>query len=219
MFKVSIVASKKEQVGELSVGLANRGFFCSIGASDDESIEKIIVQPPDLVMIAVGDVPLDSEIRLIQRIKQEANLPLIALLSIDSLDLVDSDPSIDDFVVGPWQANEVIARAKRILKRTDTLSDKELITSGDLTIDPGSREVTFKGSRVELTFREYELLTFLARNKRKVFSREVLLHTVWGVDYYGGGRTVDVHVRRLRSKCGDSCVETVRNVGYRFRNE
>jgi len=219
MFKIFIIADKKEPVRGLSAELIENGFFCSIGSGDNESTENITSQPPDLVLVAVGDAPPDSEKRLLpQRIREETGLPVIALVSINSLELV-ADPSVDDFVVEPWQANEVIARAKRILQRTCSPASKEPITSGDLTIDPVRHEVTSGGRLVELTFREYELLAFLASNRGKVFSREALLHTVWDVDYYGGGRTVDVHVRRLRSKCGDSCVETVRNVGYRFRDD
>lgn len=217
MYKVSIIADEKERVSKLSVGLASRGFFCSVTSSDDKSVEMIVVQSPDLVMVAVGDVTL-AETRLMKRMKQEANLPLIALLSIDGLDFLDAHPSVDDFVVEPWRTEEVIARAKRVLTRTAAPSDKDPITSGDLVIDPGSREVIFRRRRVDLTFREYELLAFMAANKRKAFSREDLLHAVWGFEYYGGDRTVDVHVRRLRSKCGESCIETVRNVGYRFRD-
>lgn len=219
MFNVSIVANKRKRVNQLAVELAGRGLFCSIGSGDDESMEGIIGQSPDLVMVAMGDVPLSAGIPLIRRIKQDANVPVVALLSVDDLGLVDSDCSIDDFVVEPWRASEVIARAKRILKRRDASSDKESITSGNLVIDPGNREVTFKSHRVELTFREYQLLVFLASHKGKVFSRAELLRAVWDVNYHGGGRTVDVHVRRLRSKCGDSCVETVRNSGYRFIDE
>ena len=219
MIKVSIVANQSERVSELSVGLANRGFFCSISSGNDESVDRIIAQPPDVVMMTMGDMPVDSEIRLIKRIKEQANLPLIALLSADGLRLVDAHSSVDDFVLEPWRADEVTARAKRVLRQTAALSDHELISSGDLVIDPGSREVIFKGRRVDLTYREYELLTFMASSKGKVFSREDLLHTVWDFEYYGGARTVDVHVRRLRSKLGDSCIETVRSVGYRFREE
>lgn len=89
-------------------------------------------------------------------------------------------------------------------------------------IDPAQCEVTLEGEVVELTFKEYELLRFLASNRGRVFTREALLNWVWGYDYYGGERTVDVHVRRLRSKIEDSkhvFIETVRNIGYRFKKD
>ena len=101
------------------------------------------------------------------------------------------------------------------------MSGKDLIECGDLIIDLGKCEVSLSGRSVALTFREYELLRFLASNKRKVFTRETLLNKVWGYDYYGGDRTVDVHVRRLRGKIegrGHSFIDTVRNIGYRFKD-
>ena len=96
-----------------------------------------------------------------------------------------------------------------------------MIRVGDLAIDLSRYEVTQGGRRMELTFKEYELLKFFATNPGKVFSREHLLNAVWGYDYYGGTRTVDVHIRRLRSKIENGPVlfiDTVRNVGYRFRD-
>ena len=212
-----MLANKKEQVSELSIALANDGFVCSVGSTDDGSIQKILDEHPDLVMAVMGDLQLDSEISLLQRIKREASPPLIALLSIDNLDLVDRCPSIDDFAVEPWRAAEVVARVKHIMNGTHTTSGRKTMISGDLTIDPANRAVIFEGRRVELTFREYELLAFLACNKGRVFSREELLRAVWDINYCGGGRTVDVHIRRLRIKFGDIFIETVRNVGYRFR--
>jgi DNA-binding response OmpR family regulator len=96
---------------------------------------------------------------------------------------------------------------------------EETIQCGDLVIDLANCEVRVGGKVVELTFKEYELLKFLAKDRGRVFTREALLHKVWGYDYFGGDRTVDVHVRRLRSKIEDSgqtFIETVRNIGYRF---
>ena len=96
-----------------------------------------------------------------------------------------------------------------------------MIKCGGLIIDLARCEVTVSGVTVELTFKEYELLKFLASNKGRVFTREALLNKVWGYDYYGGDRTVDVHIRRLRSKIevsDYSFIETVRNIGYRFKN-
>ena len=99
---------------------------------------------------------------------------------------------------------------------------KQIIMSGDLAIDTASCEVSLGGRNIELTFREYELLRFLATNKGQVFPREALLNKVWKYDYLGGERTVDVHIRRLRSKIRDidhNFINTVRNIGYRFRKD
>ena len=129
---------------------------------------------------------------------------------------------VDDFVAQPWEATEVATRMKQALWRLNKIDSKELIKCGDLVIDLGKCEVFLSGKSVVLTFKEYELLKFLASNKGRVFSRDSLLSKIWGYDYYGGDRTVDVHIRRLRSKIEVSShifIETVRNVGYRFKKE
>ena len=174
------------------------------------------------MLIAMDGVSANSGIlSLPQRIKQEMRLPVIALASREALHSLDSATSVDDFVLEPWDAAEVAVRAKRALQRTNHVDSEELIKCGDLIIDLARCEVSVNGRLVLLTFKEYELLKFLASNKDRVFTRESLLNKVWGYDYYGGDRTVDVHIRRLRSKIEDSThtfIETVRNVGYKFRD-
>ncbi|MBN2463695.1 MAG: response regulator transcription factor, partial [Dehalococcoidia bacterium] len=99
---------------------------------------------------------------------------------------------------------------------------RDLIKCGNLLIDTAKYEVSISGRLLALTFKEYELLKFLARNKGRVFTREALLNEVWGYDYYGGDRTVDVHIRRLRGKLNDlnnTYIQTVRNIGYKFGKE
>jgi DNA-binding response OmpR family regulator len=144
---------------------------------------------------------------------------VIAIIRPEQIEAVQSQSALDDFAVFPFRAEELAARIRRAVARRDGGEEAHLLHSGDLTIDQASYKV-YVGSRpVELTFKEYELLRFLAQNEGKVCTRETLLNRVWGYDFYGGARTVDVHIRRLRSKIEDphhSFIETVRNVGYRF---
>ena len=221
MFRVLIVADGSERVRELSLGLAEKGFLCSIAFAEDERLKDVGALSADLVVIAVDGAAPGSEMRnLPQRLKEKTRLPVVTLLSNESLDVLDSAVAVDDFVMEPWNANEVVARVKRILKRKPNEDNKDLICCGELAIDVAKCEVAFRGRLVELTFKEYELLKFLLSNKGRVYSREALLNNVWGYDYFGGDRTVDVHVRRLRGKLDDSdCIETVRNIGYRCRDE
>jgi len=221
MFRVLIVADGNERVGALSLGLAEKGFLCSIASTDDGRLKDVGTLSVDLVVIAVDGAAPGSEMRsLPQRLKEKTRLPVVVLLSNESLDVIDSVVAVDDFVMEPWNPNEVVARVKRILQRKPDEDNKDLICCGEVTIDVGKCEVAFRGRLIELTFKEYELLRFLLSNKGKVFSREALLNKVWGYDYFGGDRTVDVHIRRLRSKLDESeCIETVRNIGYRFRDE
>jgi DNA-binding response OmpR family regulator len=136
--------------------------------------------------------------------------------ALDDFDAIDAD----DFLLSPYDGRELALRVKRQLNIVQNGASGELIRCDGLLIDLARCEVTLEGRIIELTFKEYELLKLLAVNSGRVYSREALLDQVWGYDYYGGDRTVDVHVRRLRSKIEDAThtfIETVRNVGYRFK--
>jgi DNA-binding response OmpR family regulator len=221
LFRASIIADGKGQIARLGSELASKGLLCSIDTDGKKTAQKVLGRDLDLVFIAIDGKPDSSEmINLAQGIKQESHLPVIALLSKEALDRLDSGLIFDDFVVEPWDATEIVLRAKRILKKTESTAKQELIECGDLTIDMAKYEVYVNNRPIELTFKEYELLRFLASNRGRVFTRESLLNEVWGYDYYGGDRTVDVHIRRLRSKIEDSThtfIETVRNIGYKFK--
>ena len=221
MFRVLIIADSSEHVRKLSLGLAESGFLCSIACADDGSLKDVGTLSADLVVVAIDGAAPGSEMRkLPRRLKESTRLPVVTLLSNGSLDVLDSAADVDDFIMEPWNTAELIARVRRILNRRPDGNSKDLISCGEVTIDTAKCEVAFRGRLVDLTFREYELLRFLVGNRGRVFSRDALLDKVWGYDFYGGDRTVDVHVRRLRSKLDESdCIETVRNIGYRFRDD
>jgi DNA-binding response OmpR family regulator len=219
LFKLLIIANESEQARELSAELAQRGFDCLIVPYNDADIEQIAGQSLVVMLLDADEAPTGSETwELAQSIRQDMNIPLITLISRENLNSIDS--SIDDFVVKPYEANEVTVRIKRILRQKGDIDNEDIIRCGDLVIDLAKYQVSLGNKSILLTFREYQLLKFLASNKGKVFTREALLNKVWGWDYYGGDRTVDVHIRRLRSKIEDTTytfIETVRNIGYRFR--
>lgn len=221
MFKVVIVADEAPQIRELSSELVQNGFTCSIIPDDANTLELVTMQAPKLVLVDMSDSSACSGMYNLQlKIKQEKHLPIIALLSKETLGSLDPTVPIDDFVIEPWDADEVAARAKLVLWQTNNLDSNELIKCGDLLIDLGKCEVSVDGNSIMLTFKEYELLRFLVNSKGRVFTRDALLNKVWGYDYFGGERTVDVHIRRLRSKIEDSThtfIETVRNIGYKFK--
>ncbi len=219
MAKIFIIANEGEQIKKLRSELAQRSFTCSVIPYSEKAAEYIAEQSPSAVLVDMGGSSVGSELwGLPQKIKEERYIPVIAIISRGMLDSIDSSLSIDDFVVTPWETTEVAARIKRILRQTN--NSNEIIKSGDLVIDVDRCQVSVGGSLVTLAFREYQLLKFLASNQGRVFTRETLLDKVWGWDYYGGDRTVDVHIRRLRSKIEDrnhSFIETIRNIGYRFK--
>jgi DNA-binding response OmpR family regulator len=212
--RVLILAEDIEMVESLVIELTRYDFTCSV--CDTAGIDgKLTEQKPDLVLLDMDS--LSSAGSLCQVVKQR-NLPTIALAHLETVNSFNGHLKADDFIVKPCNPRELVARAKRLLyRRTD--SNTEVIRYGDLSVDTARCEVTVAGYRKVLTFKEYELLKFLANNPGRVFSRDTLLDRVWGHDYLGGDRTVDVHVRRLRGKIEDSShcfIETVRNIGYRF---
>jgi DNA-binding response OmpR family regulator len=221
LFKVVAITDKTERITELNSELTTRGLHCSVVSTSDSG--EIYEQAPDLVFVVINGLPSNSPLwRLPMEIKKDSHLPVIALLSKGALDNLESITGIDDFIIEPWEAGEVVARAKRILQLFKNENGTDKIKCGDLMIDVARCEVSVGGRPVMLTFKEYQLLKFLAGNRGTVFTRDTLLNKVWGYDFFGGDRTVDVHIRRLRSKIEDAnhtFIETVRNIGYRFRKE
>ncbi len=214
MPRVLIIAEDAEAVRQLATELNRRNFTCSVSSAAGID-QQLTEQTPDLVLLETDN---HDSIGPLSRVIRQRNMPVIALARLETISSLDGQLDVDDFVIRPYNPRELIARAKRLLHK-NTRDNTELIRCGDLTIDTARCEVTVAGSPKILTFKEYELLKFLASNPGRVFSRNTLLDRVWGRDYFGGDRTVDVHVRRLRSKIEDSghCfIETVRNIGYRF---
>lgn len=149
----------------------------------------------------------------------EHELVLVHVCGPDQLDRIPFDSPADDFVVLPAAPGELRRRVERALYRRHGIDAENFVRCGALTIDLANYRVTVAGEPVVLTFKEYELLRYLAMNAGRVSTREQLLNRVWGYDYFGGARTVDVHIRRIRSKVeihGHTFIETVRNVGYRL---
>lgn len=217
MFHIFVIAEGKKTATELGSELTQNGFASST-ASDGSGVIGVVAQKsPDLVLVDVDDCSRLYE--LSQIIKEEFELPVVALVDNGMLDKIDGHLGIDDFAIKPCEVRELVLRVKRILQKINGMESDDLIRCGDLVINPAKYEVSVGNRPAILTFKEYELLKFLASNRGRVFTREALLNRVWGYDYYGGDRTVDVHIRRLRSKIEDpthAFIETVRNIGYRF---
>jgi DNA-binding response OmpR family regulator len=221
--RILIVASNDVGARELDSGLTQMGFTCLTTDSADTAVEMVKREAPDIVIVDADGLSASSWSSLkseqLPKIKSGVHLPVIVLMPRGILDGIDSNFEIDDFVVRPFNLSELVARIGRILNRTNNAGNQDSVRRGDLVIDLAKCEVSVSGRLVVLTFKEYELLKFLMRHKGKVFTRQALLNEVWGYDYYGGDRTVDVHIRRLRSKIEDAnhtFIETVRNIGYKF---
>jgi len=216
--RILVVAKKSRDNEGLCSSLKKINFDCLLTPDDENIRDKLSQNPPDLVIIESGNPARLNE--LSRQIKQVKNPPVIALLEADMLGSTGEVFNyIDDFVMRPYRLSELEIRIKKLLRREST-DASEQIKRGDLVIDLAKCEVSVAGRPILLTFKEYQLLKFLAGNQGRVFSRDALLNKVWGYEYYGGDRTVDVHIKRLRSKIEDAnhaFIETVRNIGYRLK--
>ena len=185
-----------------------------VGASELVPEDKTI-NDSDILLVELGDQPI-RRLREVSRIAEEIALPIILVLSVNQLALIESTGGISDFIMSPVDPLELRLRVQRLIREE---SSDHLVVFKDLELNTLNYQATLGGNPIDLTFMEYELLRFLVENPIRVWSREQLLSKVWGYEYYGGARTVDVHIRRLRSKLGEeraSWITTVRSVGYRF---
>jgi DNA-binding response OmpR family regulator len=166
-----------------------------------------------------GIVDLSGEAATAMRAARDlvaAGVAVIAVVPADRLPLIENEDWWDDFVTTPVDALELRTRLRRIAARSE---DADRLVYEDLVLDTATYQAELAGHPVDLTYMEYELLRFFLQHRGRVWSREQLLSRVWGYEYFGGARTVDVHVRRLRAKLGEeraAWITTVRSVGYRF---
>lgn len=178
-------------------------------------------EPVDVLLLNLMDGPSDATLRKLLRAESlPPHTVTVAIVRREHLAELDPELPVDDFVAFSAPTEELVTRIRRAARRRAGAESSHILRCGDISIDQATYKV-FVGNRpVELTYKEYELLRYLALNQDKVCTRETLLSCVWGYDFYGGARTVDVHIRRLRSKIEEhahSSIETVRNVGYRLR--
>ncbi|MCX6007748.1 MAG: response regulator transcription factor [Chloroflexi bacterium] len=223
MKNILLVTNDMDRVRDLSAGLSRMGFSCTACIYADDVIEQDLRQSFSVVVVDISSISSqgDSAWRWFRKLKLRRLLPVVALVSSSTLPSIIADHGLDDFIMKPWDLNELSTRILKLAAKTSRAKEDTIIKAGDLAIDPVRCEVEVGGRLIALTFKEYELLKLLATNKGKVFTREALLNEIWGYDYYGGDRTVDVHIRRLRSKIEDpehAFIDTVRNIGYKFKN-
>ncbi len=171
------------------------------------------------VIVEIGGDP-DVAVTVASKIQEELGLPVLLVVDRTLTGELNERAGFDDFVLTPIDPVELGIRLGRIRTRSnDDVADDDVIRYEDLELNTGTYQATVGGRPKDLTYMEYELLRYLVENPNRVWSREQLLARVWGYDYFGGSRTVDVHIRRLRAKLGEeraSWITTVRSVGYRF---
>ena len=197
-------------------GIEAEGFSC-----DSEFKAAVAKRVPDAVLLDIM-LPDTDGLEILRRSSSEtATVPIMMLTAKDTeLDkVVALDGGADDYLTKPFSLMELTSRCRALLRRGGmTKKTSDILTLGGISLSPSHRQVVVDGQEVKLTLREFDLLEYLMRKPGVVFSREALLQSVWGWDFDGGSRTVDVHVQTLRQKLGEraGCIETVRGVGYRL---
>ena len=230
MKKILIVEDEKTISDIIKINLVKEGYSVETAYDGQEALDKFSEGQYDLMLLDVMLPKIDG-FQVCRKIRMTSNVPIIMLTAKEEeVDKVlGLELGADDYITKPFGMRELIARVKSNIRRValdieseETIMNQNFIKSNDLTIDLGKYEVKKRGEIVELTRREFELLSFLATQENQVFTREQLLKDVWGYEYFGDIRTVDVTVRRLREKIEtDSSTPqllmTKRGIGYYFR--
>ncbi|WP_265458329.1 response regulator YycF [Enterococcus sp. HY326] len=228
MKKILVVDDEKPISDIVKFNLTKEGFEVSTAYDGEEALEKVKEVEPDLVLLDLMLPKMDG-LEVAREIRKTYDMPIIMVTAKDSeIDKVlGLELGADDYVTKPFSNRELIARVKANLRRGAVAKEVDNgqgeLSIGDLTILPDAYMVTKRGDTIELTHREFELLHYLAKHIGQVMTREHLLQTVWGYDYFGDVRTVDVTVRRLREKIEDNpshptYLVTRRGVGYYLRS-
>jgi two-component system response regulator RegX3 len=223
-----VVDDEQSYRDALSVALQREGFSVDVAADGDEAIQRFEAARPALVLLDVM-LPKMSGIDVCREIRSRSRVPIIMVTArsaeIDAV--VGLEVGADDYVSKPFRLRELIARVRAALRRVPSNLDDgdeehgELLEVGDVRIDAARHEVAVRGEAVALPLKEFELLELLVANAGRVLTRDVLIDRIWGPNYYGDTKTLDVHIKRLRAKIetdpgNPSRIVTVRGVGYRY---
>lgn len=225
--KILIIDDEQHIVELLKYNLETNGYKVYFSLNGKEGLSIAFDKKPDLILLDIMLPEMDGYdvCKELRKNKETKAIPVIMLTAkSEELDkILGLELGADDYITKPFSVRELLARVKAVLRRNLKEDEHEVYQYEDLIIDIEKVEVRKKDKLIELTLKEFELLKLLIINKGKVLTRDFLLDKVWGYEYYGETRTVDVHVRHLRQKIEDddsnpSYIETVRGIGYRFKD-
>ena len=227
MTKILIVEDEESVIDPLELLLSKEGFTIETARDGREALEKFEKVLPDLVLLDLM-IPTISGTEVCRQIRAKSQVPIIMLTAKDTeVDkVVGLELGADDYIVKPYSKAELVARIKAVLRRQGgevTSEVSGVITAGPISIDIDRHLVMINGAATSLPLKEFELLEFLLRNKGRVLTRTQLIDRVWGSDYFGDTKTLDVHVKRLRAKiekdpANPVYIQTIRGLCYKFEN-
>lgn len=224
---VLVVEDEDSFIDALTVGLKREGFRVQLARDGAEALEVFDAVQPDLVLLDVM-LPKLSGIDVCRELRTRTKVPIIMVTAkgaeIDTV--VGLEVGADDYVTKPYRLRELVARMRAVLRRAPAdvglaLETEGSIEVGDVSVDPDRHEVVIRGEPVSLPLKEFELLTLLLDNAGRVLPRDTLIDRIWGLDYVGDTKTLDVHIKRLRSKVEDdpsnpTRIVTIRGLGYKY---
>src|SRR4051795_4738752 len=223
---VLVVEDESSFVEALTVGLGREGFRVAVAEDGADALDRFDIIRPDLVLLDVM-LPKISGVDVCRQLRKKSQVPIIMVTAkgaeIDTV--VGLEVGADDYVTKPYRLRELVARMRAVLRRAPGDQAGELgpaaVTVGDVSLDPDEHTVNIGGERLALPLKEFELLHVLLANAGRVLPRDTLIDRVWGSDYVGDTKTLDVHVKRLRSKiepdpANPTRIVTIRGLGYKF---
>ncbi|MGA0080038.1 MAG: response regulator [Candidatus Nanopelagicus sp.] len=227
MTKILVVEDEESVLDPLELLLTKEGFSIVTARDGKEALEKFDQSSPDLILLDLM-LPEISGTQVCRQIRSKSSVPIIMLTAKDTeVDkVVGLELGADDYIVKPYSKAELVARIKAVLRRQssdNSSTELGIISAGPVKIDIDRHLVTINGITISLPLKEFELLEFLARNKGRVLTRTQLIDRVWGSDYFGDTKTLDVHVKRLRAKiekdpANPVYIQTIRGLGYKFED-
>tara|TARA_Y100000590_G_scaffold318314_1_gene360144 strand:- start:55 stop:741 length:687 start_codon:yes stop_codon:yes gene_type:complete len=222
-FKILAIDDEKDILLLLKYNLENEGYYVETASSGKEGIKLAEKSTPDLILLDImmpGNDGIETciNLRKIDMIKDSYIIFLTARVEEYS-EVAAFEAGADDYITKPIKPRALISRINSFYKRKSSSKNlANLLTIGDLNIDKDTYTVTLKGEEIFFPKKEFELLYFLALNPKKVYSRDSLLRNIWGTDVHVVPRTVDVHIRKIREKIGQNYINTIKGVGYNFKN-
>ncbi len=226
--RILVVDDEPHIVELVRYNLVQEGFEVSVAYDGHDAIAKAQKDAPDLVILDLM-LPYVDGLEVCRHIRKESSVPILMLTAKDGEQerVIGLELGADDYVTKPFSPRELVARVRAILRRTARETQRpgaKPVSVGELVLDPTTHEVRLTGRLIDLTTKEFDLLQLLLSHPNRVFTRDFLLEHIWGYDYFGSTRTVDMHISRLREKIEDdpnnpTFIMTVRGVGYKLKKD
>ena len=216
-----LVVDDESRMRKLVRDLIEKKGYEGLEAADGEEALDLFYADKDISLIILDVMmPKMNGFEVCREIREHSKVPIIMLTakSAENDELNGFDLGADEYILKPFSPKILVARVEAILRRTNQLEEKQILAAGPIQVDRAAHIVTIDGERVELSYKEFELLTYFMENEGLALSREKILNSVWNYDYFGDARTIDTHVKKLRSKMGKhgDCIKTIWGMGYKF---